>query len=85
MSLVFSLNEQCCGVVTAHSSLYYKVNCHWVVSSSFVMFFAGIVSDLFPKMKEEVVDYGALEKSIRNSSLQLGLQDVNGEYNFKII
>lgn len=37
------------------------------------------MSDLFPKMKEEVVDYGALESSIRNSCLQLGLQDVDGK------
>lgn len=45
---------------------------------------AGIVSDLFPKMKEEVVDYGALESSIRNSCLQLGLQDVDGKNKFNI-
>lgn len=48
-----------------------------------MLLLTGIVSDLFPKMKEEVVDYGALEESIRNSCLQLGLQDVDGTYKIK--
>ncbi|XP_056631499.1 dynein axonemal heavy chain 1-like [Diorhabda sublineata] len=46
--------------------------------------FSGIVSDLFPRMVEEEVDYGNLEKSIRASSIALGLQDVN-EYVKKVI
>ncbi|RZC18431.1 DHC N2 and/or AAA 6 domain containing protein, partial [Asbolus verrucosus] len=46
--------------------------------------FNGIVSDLFPKMKEEPVDYGALEKSIRDSCIQLGLEDVD-EFVSKVI
>ena len=37
------------------------------------------MSDLFPRMVEEAVDYGALEKSIRACALQKGLQDVDGE------
>lgn len=49
-----------------------------------MLFLAGIVSDLFPKMKEEVVDYGALEESIKNSCIQLGLQDVDGEYRTRV-
>lgn len=42
--------------------------------------FSGIVSDLFPRMVEEAVDYGALELAIRNSCLVLGLEDVKGEF-----
>lgn len=38
----------------------------------------GIVSDLFPRMVEEAVDYGALELAIRKSCIVLGLEDVNG-------
>lgn len=38
----------------------------------------GIVSDLFPRMVEEAVDYGALEESIRASLIAQGLEDVDG-------
>lgn len=37
------------------------------------------MSDLFPKMKEEAVDYGKLEKAIRASCPKFGLEDVNGK------
>jgi hypothetical protein len=37
------------------------------------------VSDLFPKIKEEPVDYGALEESIRNVCNKRNLKDVDGE------
>ncbi|XP_030213444.1 dynein heavy chain 1, axonemal [Gadus morhua] len=40
--------------------------------------FNGIVSDLFPKIKEEPVDYGALEESIRNVCNKRNLKDVDG-------
>ncbi|XP_072136794.1 dynein axonemal heavy chain 1 isoform X1 [Mobula birostris] len=40
--------------------------------------FNGIVSDLFPKIKEQPVDYGILEKSIRNKCAKKNLKDVNG-------
>ncbi|XP_022110107.1 dynein heavy chain 1, axonemal-like isoform X1 [Acanthaster planci] len=40
--------------------------------------FNGIVSDLFPKIKEEPIDYGTLEQSIRTMSGKLGLKDVDG-------
>ncbi|KAL1506671.1 hypothetical protein ABEB36_005994 [Hypothenemus hampei] len=46
--------------------------------------FNGIVSDLFPRMIEEAVDYGALELAIRNSCLTLALEDIN-EYVKKVI
>ncbi|ERL92012.1 hypothetical protein D910_09334 [Dendroctonus ponderosae] len=46
--------------------------------------FNGIVSDLFPRMVEEAVDYGALELAIRNSCLALGLEDVK-DYVRKVI
>ena len=39
--------------------------------------FNGIVSDLFPHVKEEAVDYGDLESQIRSCSLKQGLQDVD--------
>lgn len=39
----------------------------------------GIVSDLFPRMVEEPVDYGVLEESIRASCITMGLEDVNGK------
>lgn len=38
------------------------------------------MSDLFPRMVEEAVDYGALEESIRTCIIKKGLEDVNGEY-----
>lgn len=41
--------------------------------------FAGIVSDLFPGVKEEQVDHGVLVDAIRKASSRQGLQDVDGE------
>lgn len=41
--------------------------------------FSGIVSDLFPKIKEEPIDYGTLEESIRNVCAKKCLKDVDGE------
>ena len=48
--------------------------------------FNGIVSDLFPRIKDVPVDYGAMEKSIRDRCLKNGMEDVKGtnEYNKKI-
>ncbi|XP_025602682.2 dynein axonemal heavy chain 1-like [Athalia rosae] len=46
--------------------------------------FNGIVSDLFPKMTEQAVDYGILEASIRKSIKTKGLQDID-EYVKKVI
>uniref|UniRef100_A0A6P7G592 Dynein heavy chain 1, axonemal-like n=1 Tax=Diabrotica virgifera virgifera TaxID=50390 RepID=A0A6P7G592_DIAVI len=46
--------------------------------------FSGIVSDLFPRMTEEEVDYGNLEKAIRASCIKLGLEDIN-EFVKKVI
>lgn len=40
--------------------------------------FYGIVSDLFPKIKEEPIDYGTLEESIRNVCTKKYLKDVDG-------
>ncbi|XP_053845413.1 dynein axonemal heavy chain 1 [Vidua macroura] len=40
--------------------------------------FNGIVSDLFPNIKETPVDYGILEEAIRKSCLQANLKDVDG-------
>ncbi|XP_032892704.1 dynein heavy chain 1, axonemal [Amblyraja radiata] len=40
--------------------------------------FNGIVSDLFPKIKEEAIDYGILEQSIRRTCGKKSLKDVNG-------
>ncbi|XP_051777061.1 dynein axonemal heavy chain 1 [Erpetoichthys calabaricus] len=40
--------------------------------------FNGIVSDLFPKIKEEPIDYGILEQSIRDVCYKKGLKDVEG-------
>ncbi|NWW95122.1 DYH1 protein, partial [Rhynochetos jubatus] len=40
--------------------------------------FSGIVSDLFPKIREEPVDYGILEKAIRQSCVKESLKDVDG-------
>ncbi|XP_063071051.1 dynein axonemal heavy chain 1 [Engraulis encrasicolus] len=40
--------------------------------------FSGIVSDLFPKIKEEPIDYGTLEESIRNVCAKKCLKDVDG-------
>ena len=40
--------------------------------------FRGIVSDLFPKIKEEAIDYGVLMDSIKDSCPVLGVQAVEG-------
>nr|XP_033782541.1 dynein heavy chain 1, axonemal isoform X1 [Geotrypetes seraphini]XP_033782544.1 dynein heavy chain 1, axonemal isoform X1 [Geotrypetes seraphini]XP_033782545.1 dynein heavy chain 1, axonemal isoform X1 [Geotrypetes seraphini]XP_033782546.1 dynein heavy chain 1, axonemal isoform X1 [Geotrypetes seraphini]XP_033782547.1 dynein heavy chain 1, axonemal isoform X1 [Geotrypetes seraphini] len=40
--------------------------------------FNGIVSDLFPKIKEEAIDYGILEESIRSTCIKKNLKDVDG-------
>ncbi|KXJ11002.1 Dynein heavy chain 1, axonemal [Exaiptasia diaphana] len=40
--------------------------------------FRGIVSDLFPHVKEQPIDYGVLEDSIRKTCLKTGLEDVDG-------
>ena len=42
--------------------------------------FNGIVSDLFPKIKDAPVDYGEMEHSIRSKSLESGLEDVEGKW-----
>ncbi|XP_035245196.1 dynein heavy chain 1, axonemal isoform X1 [Anguilla anguilla] len=39
--------------------------------------FSGIVSDLFPKIREEPIDYGTLEESIRNTCFKKCLKDVD--------
>lgn len=41
--------------------------------------FNGIVSDLFPKTKQEPINYGALEESMRNVCIKNNLKDVDGE------
>lgn len=41
--------------------------------------FNGIVSDLFPNIRETPVDYGILEEAIRKSCIQANLKDVDGE------
>ncbi|XP_019911214.2 dynein heavy chain 1, axonemal [Esox lucius] len=40
--------------------------------------FNGIVSDLFPKIREQPIDYGTLEMSIRNVCAAKNLKDVDG-------
>ncbi|KAL7406937.1 hypothetical protein ABVT39_000487 [Epinephelus coioides] len=40
--------------------------------------FNGIVSDLFPKTKQEPINYGTLEESMRNICSQKKLKDVDG-------
>ncbi|XP_038627172.1 dynein heavy chain 1, axonemal [Tachyglossus aculeatus] len=40
--------------------------------------FSGIVSDLFPKIKEEEIDYGILETAIRKACIKKHLKDVDG-------
>uniref|UniRef100_A0A8D2QML2 Dynein heavy chain hydrolytic ATP-binding dynein motor region domain-containing protein n=1 Tax=Zosterops lateralis melanops TaxID=1220523 RepID=A0A8D2QML2_ZOSLA len=40
--------------------------------------FNGIVSDLFPNIKEAPVDYGILEEAIRKSCIEAKLKDVDG-------
>ncbi|KAI1890876.1 hypothetical protein AGOR_G00158120 [Albula goreensis] len=39
--------------------------------------FSGIVSDLFPMIREEPIDYGTLEESIRNTCFKMCLKDVD--------
>lgn len=41
--------------------------------------FNGIVSDLFPKTKQEPINYGALEESMRKVCAKKNLKDVDGE------
>lgn len=41
--------------------------------------FAGIVSDLFPTIKEEETDYGILDQAIRKACVKNNLKDVEGE------
>uniref|UniRef100_A0A8B9CDG4 Dynein axonemal heavy chain 1 n=1 Tax=Anser brachyrhynchus TaxID=132585 RepID=A0A8B9CDG4_9AVES len=41
--------------------------------------FNGIVSDLFPKIKEKPVDYGILEEAIRKACIEKNLKDADGE------
>ncbi|XP_069004796.1 dynein axonemal heavy chain 1 [Embiotoca jacksoni] len=43
--------------------------------------FCGIVSDLFPKTKQEPVNYGTLEESMRNVCTTKNLKDVDGYIN----
>ncbi|XP_025927284.1 dynein heavy chain 1, axonemal [Apteryx rowi] len=40
--------------------------------------FNGIVSDLFPQIREEPVDYGILEEAIRKSCIKQNMKDVDG-------
>uniref|UniRef100_UPI0037E91524 dynein axonemal heavy chain 1 n=1 Tax=Semicossyphus pulcher TaxID=241346 RepID=UPI0037E91524 len=40
--------------------------------------FSGIVSDLFPKTKQEPINYGALEESMRRICTKKNLKDVDG-------
>ncbi len=44
--------------------------------------FNGIVSDLFPKIRDVPVNYGEMEQSIRNRALEKGLEDVKGRHNY---
>lgn len=41
--------------------------------------FNGIVSDLFPKTKQEPINYGILEESMRNVCIKKNMKDVDGE------
>lgn len=41
--------------------------------------FSGIVSDLFPTIKEEDADYGILDQAIRKACEKNKLKDVEGE------
>ncbi|KAK0056678.1 dynein heavy chain 1 axonemal-like isoform X1 [Biomphalaria pfeifferi] len=43
--------------------------------------FSGIVSDLFPNIKEEPIDYGEMETTLRKSCIKSGLKDVDGFIN----
>ena len=44
--------------------------------------FNGIVSDLFPQIRDVPVDYGDLERSIRATSVKKRLQDVDGKMTY---
>lgn len=41
--------------------------------------FLGIVSDLFPLIEEQIINYGPLEKSIRDVILSFELDDVDSK------
>lgn len=41
---------------------------------------SGIVSDLFPRVQEEQVDYGELIEAIGTVCAKRGLRDVDGTY-----
>ncbi|XP_060604387.1 dynein axonemal heavy chain 1-like isoform X2 [Ruditapes philippinarum] len=43
--------------------------------------FNGIVSDLFPNIKEQPIDYGTLDEYLRKSCPKLGIKDVEGFIN----
>ncbi|XP_052808511.1 dynein axonemal heavy chain 1-like isoform X3 [Mya arenaria] len=43
--------------------------------------FNGIVSDLFPNIKEQPIDYGTLDVSLRKNCTKLGIKDVEGFIN----
>lgn len=43
--------------------------------------FNGIISDLFPMIKEETIDYGILEEAIHKCCLKDNLKDVDGMQN----
>ena len=45
--------------------------------------FNGIVSDLFPRIKEEPMDYGEMEASIKKTCIDKGLEDVEGMSNMR--
>ena len=47
--------------------------------------FSGIVSDLFPKIRDEAVDYGDLDKTIRSTAKEKGLEDVEGTCRFGLL
>lgn len=40
--------------------------------------FTGIVSDLFPDIKQEPINYGTLEESMRTVCTKMNLKDVDG-------
>ena len=45
--------------------------------------FSGIISDLFPMIKEEPIDYGILEEAIHKCCLKDNLKDVDGMWQRK--
>jgi hypothetical protein len=46
---------------------------------------AGIVSDLFPRMVMQEIDYGILEKSIRENCISMKLEDVDGKLSHYVV